>query len=65
LPATVWNTRVTSVTTSWPDEFVAVFDHDHGAVGQVADALVALFAGLHHAHDELFAGQDDRADGVG
>jgi hypothetical protein len=44
---------------------VAVVDNDHGAVGQVANALTLVFAFTDDAKGEHFAGQKDDTQGLG
>jgi len=44
---------------------LAVVDDDHGAVGQIADALPLVFAFADDAEGKHFAGQQDDAHGLG
>ena len=47
------------------DEPPPVFDHDHGAVVKVADALADLLASIDHLDLELLARDEARLDRVG
>ena len=47
------------------DFFGAVVDDDHGAIGEVTDALVFVFAGAHDGEVDFFADHDSRFERVG
>ena len=59
-PAEVCSTLVTATLMVWPINFFTVFDHDHGAVVQVAHALVVFLALLDEEDLHLLAGQHHR-----
>ena len=47
------------------DHFAGVIDDDHGAVVEVADALIELLALFEDEDDHVLAGEDDGLEGVG
>ncbi len=65
LPLAVCSTLVTRDFDGAADHLAGVIDHDHGAVVEIADALVVFLAFFQDEHGHALAGQHDRLERVG